>query len=160
MAPIRLNRTDRRLLELLQRDGSLTNLELAARVHLSASACLRRVRALEKAGVIRRYVALLDPRKVGLGLMGFVTVKLEKRGRMPTDAFARAVKDWPEVLACHALTGDMDYVLRVQVEDLDHFSRFVMNSLLKHPGVLDVKSSFVLEEVKETTALPLTHLTG
>jgi Lrp/AsnC family leucine-responsive transcriptional regulator len=160
MAPIRLNRTDRRLLELLQRDGSLTNLELAARVHLSPSACLRRVRALEKAGVIRRYVALLDARKVGLGLMGFVTVKLEKRGRMPTDAFARAVKDWPEVLACHALTGDMDYVLRVQVEDLDHFSRFVMNSLLKHPGVLDVKSSFVLEEVKETTALPLTHLTG
>ena len=158
MAPIRLNRTDRRLLELLQRDGSLTNIELASRVHLSPSACLRRVRALEKAGVIRRYVALLDPRKVGLGLMGFVTVKLEKRGRMPTDAFARAVKDWPEVLACHALTGDMDYVLRVQVEDLDHFSRFVMNSLLKHPGVLDVKSSFVLEEVKETTALPLTHL--
>jgi len=158
MAPIRLNRTDRRLLELLQRDGSLTNLELAGRVNLSPSACLRRVRSLEKAGVIRRYVALLDPRKIGLGLMGFVTVKLEKRGRMPTDAFARAVKDWPEVLACHALTGDMDYLLRVQVEGLDHFSRFVMDSLLKHPGVLDVKSSFVLEEVKETTALPLTHL--
>ena len=158
MAPIRLNRTDRRLLELLQRDGSLTNLELAGRVNLSPSACLRRVRSLEKAGVIRRYVALLDPRKIGLGLMGFVTVKLEKRGRMPTDAFARAVKDWPEVLACHALTGDMDYLLRVQVEGLDHFSRFVMDSLLKHPGVLDVKSSFVLEEVKETTALPLSHL--
>lgn len=160
MAPIRLNRTDRRLLELLQRDGSLTNLELAARVSLSPSACLRRVRSLEKAGVIRRYVALLDPRKIGLGLMGFVTVKLEKRGRMPTDAFARAVKDWPEVLACHALTGDMDYLLRVQVEGLDHFSRFVMDSLLKHPGVLDVKSSFVLEEVKETTVLPLAHLSG
>jgi Lrp/AsnC family leucine-responsive transcriptional regulator len=160
MAPTRLNRTDRRLLELLQRDGSLTNLELAARVSLSPSACLRRVRSLEKAGVIRRYVALLDPRKIGLGLMGFVTVKLEKRGRMPTDAFARAVKDWPEVMACHALTGDMDYLLRVQVEGLDHFSRFVMDSLLKHPGVLDVKSSFVLEEVKETTALPLTHLAG
>jgi Lrp/AsnC family leucine-responsive transcriptional regulator len=158
MPPVRLNRTDRRLLDLLQRDGSLTNQELAARVSLSPSACLRRVRALEKTGVIRRYVALLDPRKVGLGLMGFVTVKLEKRGRMPTDAFARAVKDWPEVLACHALTGDMDYLLRVQVEGLDHFSRFVMDSLLKHPGVLDVKSSFVLEEVKETTALPLTHL--
>lgn len=67
---------------------------------------------------------------------------------MPTDAFARAVKDWPEVLACHALAGDMDYLLRVQVEDLDHVSRFVMDSLLKHPGVLDVKSSFVLDEVK------------
>ena len=153
-----LNRTDRRLLEILQKEGHLTNLELAERVSLSPSACLRRVRALEQGGVIRRYVALVDPRKVGLGLMAFVNVKLEKRGRMPADAFNRAVRDWPEVLACHSLTGDMDYLLRVQVENLDHFSRFVMDSLLKHPGVLDVKSSFVLEEVKETTALPLTHL--
>src|SRR5579862_1082611 len=150
-----MNRTDRRLLEILQRDGRLTNLELSSRVNLSPSACLRRVRALEEAGVIRSYAALLDAKRVGLGLLAFVNVKLEKRGRMPTDAFARAVKDWPEVLACHALTGDMDYLLRVQVEGLDHFSRFVMDSLLKHPGVLDVKSSFVLEEVKETTALPL-----
>jgi Lrp/AsnC family leucine-responsive transcriptional regulator len=160
MAPIRLNRTDRRLLDLLQKDGSLTNLELASRVNLSPSACLRRVRALEKAGVIQRYVALLDARRLGLGLVAFVNVKLEKRGRMPTDAFARAVKDWPEVLACHSLTGDMDYLLRGQDEGLDHFSRFVMDSLLKHPGVLDVRSSFVLEAVKETTALPLAHLSA
>jgi Lrp/AsnC family leucine-responsive transcriptional regulator len=158
MALPTINRTDRKLLEILQRDGHLTNLELAERVNLSPSACLRRVRALEKAGVIRRYVALVDARKVGLALTAFVNVKFEKRGRMPTDAFAKAVRDWPEVLGCHSLTGDMDYVLRVQVEDLDHFSRFVMDSLLKHPGVLDVKSSFVLEEVKETTALPLAHL--
>jgi len=148
---IAFNRTDRRLLDLLQRDGNLTNLELAEKVSLSPSACLRRVRALEEAGVIRRYVAIVDPKRVGLGLMAFVNVKLEKRGRTPADGFARAVKDWPEVLACHSLTGDMDYLLRVHVENLDHFSRFVMDSLLKHPGVLDVKSSFVLEEVKETT---------
>jgi Lrp/AsnC family leucine-responsive transcriptional regulator len=154
----RLNRTDRKILDVLQRDGRLSNLEVAGRVSLSPSATLRRIRALEAAGVIRRYVALVEPRKVGLGLMAFVNVKLEKRGRMPTDAFTRAVKDWPEVMACHSLTGDMDYLLRVQVEDLEHFSRFVMDSLLKHPGVLDVKSSFVLEEVKETTALPLSHL--
>ncbi len=158
MATLPLNRTDRRLLEVLQRDGRLTNLELAGRVNLSPSACLRRVRALEEAGVIRGYVALVEPRSVGLGLLAFVNVKLEKRGRMPTDAFARAVKDWPEVLACHAMTGDMDYLLRVQVKDLEHFSRFVMDSLLKQPSVLDVKSSFVLEAVKETTALPLGHL--
>lgn len=158
MAALPLTRTDRRLLDILQKDARLTNLELAERVSLSPSACLRRVRALEKSGVIRRYAALVDPRKVGLGLMAFVNVKLEKRGRMPTDAFARAVKDWPEVLACHSLTGDMDYLLRVQVADLDHFSRFVMDSLLKHPGLIDVRSSFVLEEVKETTALPLSHL--
>jgi len=158
MARPSLNRTDRRLLEILQRDGRLTNLELAERVSLSPSACLRRIRALESAGVIRRYVALVDARRVGLSLLAFVNVKLEKRGRMPTDAFARAVKDWPEVLGCHSLTGEMDYLLRVQVEDLEHFARFVMDSLLKHPGVLDVRSSFVLEEVKETTALPLGHL--
>jgi Lrp/AsnC family leucine-responsive transcriptional regulator len=158
MTTLAINRTDRKLLEILQRDGHLTNLELAELVNLSPSACLRRVRALEKAGVIRRYAALVDARKVGLELMAFVNVKLEKRGRMPTDAFARAVKDWPEVLGCHSLTGDMDYLLRVRVENLDHYSRFVMDSLLKHPGVLDVRSSFVLEEVKETTALPLGHL--
>ena len=152
---ISLNRVDRRLLEILQKDGRLSNLELASRVNLSPSACLRRVRALEDAGVIRSYAALVDAKRIGLDLLAFVNVKLEKRGRMPTDAFARAVKDWPEVLGCHALTGDMDYLLRVHVADLDHFSKFVMESLLKHPGVLDVKSSFVLEEVKETTALPL-----
>jgi Lrp/AsnC family leucine-responsive transcriptional regulator len=155
MATHRLDKTDRRLLDLLQKDGRITNLDLAEKAALSPSACLRRVRALEEAGVIRGYAALLDPARIGLGLLAFVTVKLEKRGRMPTDAFARACRDWPEVAACHATTGDMDYLLRVHVADLAHFSRFVMDSLLKHPGVIDVKSSFVLEQVKETTALPL-----
>ena len=155
MATTTLDKTDRKLLDLLQKDGRMTNLDLAGRVALSPSACLRRVRTLEEAGVIRGYAALLDPAKIGLGLLAFVTVKLEKRGRMPTDAFARACRDWPEVAACHATTGDMDYLLRVHVVDLPHFSRFVMDSLLKHPGVIDVKSSFVLEQVKETTALPL-----
>ena len=158
MARASLNRTDRRILEILQGDGRLSNLDLAERVNLSPSACLRRVRALEEGGVIRRYAALLDPGKVGLGLRAFVTVKVEKRGRMPAEAFTKAVQDWPEVVGCHSTSGDMDYLLRIHVEDLEHFSRFVMDSLLKHPGVLDVKSSFVLEEVKETTSLPLTHL--
>ena len=158
MARASLNRTDRRILEILQGDGRLSNLELAERVNLSPSACLRRVRALEEGGVIRRYAALLDPGKVCLGLRAFVTVKVEKRGRMPAEAFTKAVQDWPEVVGCHSTSGDMDYLLRIHVEDLEHFSRFVMDALLKHPGVLDVKSSFVLEEVKETTALPLAHL--
>ena len=158
MARPTLNRTDRRLLEILQADGRLTNLELAGRVNLSPSACLRRVRTLEEAGVIRRYAAIVDPAKVGLGLRAFVTVKIEKRSRMPADAFTKAVQDWPEVVGCHSTSGDMDYLLRVVVEDLEHFSSFVMDSLLKYPGVIDVKSSFVLGEVKETTALPLAHL--
>jgi len=153
-----LDRIDRRILEYLQDDGRLSNQELAARVALSPSPCLRRVRALERAGVIRRYAALLEPLQVGLGLLAYVTVKLEKRGKMPVDQFTRAVQSWPEVIACFSMTGDMDYLMRVQVEDLEHYSRFVMDKLLKQPGVIDIRTNFVLERIKETTALPLEHL--
>lgn len=153
-----LDRTDRRILEHLQADGRLSNQELAERVSLSPSPCLRRVRALERSGVIQRYAALLDPLRVGLELLAYVSVKLEKRGKMPVDQFTRAVQSWPEVITCFSMTGDMDYLLRVQVENLAHFSRFIMNQLLKQPGVIDIKSNFVLERVKETTALPLEHL--
>lgn len=158
MPATRLDRTDRKILDQLQKDGRLTNLELANKVALSPSPCLRRVRALEEAGVIKQYVALLDPLEVGLGLLAYVNVKLEKRGKMPIDAFSKAVLEWPEVVACYSMTGDMDYLLRVHVEDLEHYSRFVMDHLLKQPGVIDVRSNFVLERIKDTTALPLTHL--
>ncbi len=150
-----LDKTDRRILELLQKEGRITNSELAARVNLSPSPCLRRVKALEQSGVIRQYVALVDPKKVGLGLLAYVTVKLEKKGKMPSEQFARAIESWKEVVACYSMTGDMDYLLRVNVEDLDHYSSFVMDKLLKLPSVLDVKSNFVLERVKDTTTLPL-----
>jgi Lrp/AsnC family transcriptional regulator, leucine-responsive regulatory protein len=150
-----LDRTDRRLLELLQSDGRLTNQELAERVNLTPAPVLRRVRALEKAGLIRRYVALLDAAKLGLGLTAYVTVKLDKKGRTAIETFRRAVQTWPEVLTCHSTTGDMDYLLQVVVEDLEHFNRFIMNAVLKQPAVLDVRSSFALERVKDTTALPI-----
>jgi len=153
-----LDRTDRRILEQLQADGRLSNQDLAERVALSPSPCLRRVRALERSGVIRQYAALLDPLHVGLGLLAYVTVKLEKRGKMPVDQFTRAVQGWPEVIACLSMTGDMDYLMRVQVEDLEHYSRFIMEKLLKQPGVIDIRTNFVLERIKETTALPLAHL--
>jgi Lrp/AsnC family transcriptional regulator, leucine-responsive regulatory protein len=153
-----LDATDRRILDELQSDGRLSNQELAERVSLSPSPCLRRVRALERAGIIRRYAAVLDPLQVGLGLLAYVTVKLEKRGKMPVDQFTRAVEAWPEVIACYSMTGDMDYLMRVQVENLEHYSRFVMDKLLKQPGVIDIKTNFVLERVKETSALPLGHL--
>ena len=153
-----LDSIDRRILESLQADGRLTNQDLAARVALSPSPCLRRVRSLEEAGVIRQYVALLEPQKVGLEMLAYVTVKLEKKGKMPVEQFTRAVQSWPEVVACYSMTGDMDYLMRVQVEDLDHYSRFIMDKLLKQPGVIDIKSNFVLERVKDTTALPLAHL--
>jgi Lrp/AsnC family leucine-responsive transcriptional regulator len=160
MAAVALDRTDLRILEVLQHEGRISNQELAERVSLSPSPCLRRLRRLEDLGVIRQYVALVDPLRIGLGLLAYVTVKLEKRGKMPMDEFRARVQTWPEVLACYAMTGDMDYLLRVHVEDLEHFSRLVMNQLLKQPGVVDVKSSFALDRIKETTALPLKHLAG
>ena len=150
-----LDRTDRRLLELLQADARLTNQELAEKVNLTPAPVLRRVRALEERGLIRAYVALLDPAKLGLGLLAYVTVKLEKKGRMPIEQFRRAVLSWQEVIACHSTSGDMDYLLQVCVADLEHFNRFLMNTVLKQAGVVDVKSTFALERVKDTTALPI-----
>ena len=158
MPSIALDRTDRRILELLQKDGRLSNVDLAEQVALSPSPCLRRVRALEEARVIRSYVALLEPLKVGLGLLAYVSVTLEKRGKMASESFGRTVLNWPEVISCYSMTGEMDYLLRVHVEDLEHFTRFMMDRLLKLPSVVDVKSNFVLERIKDTTALPLGHL--
>lgn len=157
---LELDRTDRRILQLLQQDARLTNQDIAERVNLSPSPCLRRIKRLEEAGVIRQYVAMLNPASVGLGVLAYISVKLEKLshsdgGKSPLDIFRAAVNTWPEVVACYAMTGDMDYLLRIHVADLDHFSRFVMDKLLKHPAVADVKSSFALERIKDTTALPL-----
>jgi Lrp/AsnC family leucine-responsive transcriptional regulator len=153
-----LDRTDRKILELLQKEGRLTNVELGEKVALSPSPCLRRVRALEEAGVIRQYVALVDPARVGLGLLAYVSVTLEKRGKMAGESFGRIVQTWSEVISCYSMTGDMDYLLRVHVQDLEHFTRFMMERLLKLTSVIDVKSTFVLESLKDTTALPLAHL--
>jgi Lrp/AsnC family transcriptional regulator, leucine-responsive regulatory protein len=154
-----LDKIDRKILQALQINGRISNQELADLVSLSPSPCLRRVKQLEEAGVISRYVALIDPPAIGLGLLAYVNVKLEKRptakGKFAFEEFREAVPLWPEVVACYSMTGDLDYLLRVQVEDLDAFSAFVMNRLLKHPAVIDVRSSFALERIKETTALPL-----
>ncbi|MCK0507162.1 Lrp/AsnC family transcriptional regulator [Aromatoleum anaerobium] len=153
-----IDRTDLRILELLQRDGRLSNADLAQQVALSPSPCLRRVRQLEQSGVIRGYAALLDPRRLGLGLQAFVTVTLEKRRDTPMHAFHAAVQSAPEVLSCFALTGEMDYLLHVVAEDLEHFSRFLMDRLLKLDGIANVKSSFVLQSIKDTTEMPLAQI--
>jgi Lrp/AsnC family leucine-responsive transcriptional regulator len=172
MTKIALDKTDRKILGILQADGRLSNQDVAEQVNLSPSPCLRRIKRLEEEGVIRQYVALLDPDKIGLGLLAYVNVRLEKHsdaaaqsnaralgvnpaGTSPRADFAVAVEQWPEVVACYAMTGEMDYLLRVHVEDMDHFSRFMMATLLRHPAVLDVKSSFALQRIKDTTALPL-----
>ena len=132
---------------------------LAAQVSLSSSATLRRVKRLEESGVIAGYVALIPPERVGLGLTAYINVRLEKHSevhkRNPMDLFRASVQAWPEVVECAALTGEMDYLLRVVVEDMAHYSRFIMETLLKHPSVEDCKTSFVLDRVKNTTSVPV-----
>jgi len=163
MPKIELDKTDRKILAILQADGRLSNQDVAEQVNLSPSPCLRRIRRLEEAGVIRQYVALLDPERIGLGLLAYVNERLEKHSEgqsgkrvgSPRADFAQSVEQWQEVVACYAMTGEMDYLLRVHVEDMEHFSRFMMETLLRHPAVLDVKSSFALQRIKDTTALPL-----
>lgn len=152
---IELDRTDLRLLALLQRQGRAANTELAAQVNLSPSACLRRIQRLEAVGVISGYAAQVDPKSVGLGLQAFVRVQLEKHGQHSIDHFAESVQGWDEVVTCHALTGDMDYLLHIVVQDLEHFSRFLLDQLLNASGVADVNSSFVLRTVKAFGGLPL-----
>ena len=154
-----LDAIDRRILRALMADGRVTYDMLAAQIGLSPSASLRRVKRLEETGVISRYVALVEPENVGLALTAYLNVRLEKHSevhkRNPMDLFRAAVQTWPEVIECAALTGEMDYLLRVVVQDMAHYSRFIMDTLLKHPSVEDCKTSFVLDRVKNTTALPV-----
>ena len=153
-----LDRTDLRLLAILQGEGRITNAELAERVNLSPSACLRRLQRLEADRVITGYAAQIDPQAVGLGLQAFVRVQLVKHESEAIERFVAQVNSWGEVVACHALTGDMDYLLHVYVADLKDFSRFLLDHLLNAAGVADVNSSFVLRTVKRSPSLPLRQL--
>jgi Lrp/AsnC family leucine-responsive transcriptional regulator len=155
MPSVELDRTDLLLLAELQRGARLTNAELAERVHLSPSACLRRVQRLEREGVIAGYRAEVDPERLGLGLQAFVRVQLRHHEAAAVAAFGEFVNAWDEVVTCHALTGDMDYLLHVVVQDLEHFSRFLLDRLLTQAGVADVNSSFVLRTVKAFKGMPL-----
>ncbi|WP_353148626.1 Lrp/AsnC family transcriptional regulator [Pollutimonas bauzanensis] len=153
-----LDRIDKQILMALQRNGRLSNQDLADKVALSPSPCLRRVRRLEEEGYIQNYVALVNPEKVGLKLLAYVTIRLNKMHRSshaPISDFALDVQAWPEVVECYAMSGDMDYLLRVQVEDLTKFSQFAMDKLMQHPAVVDMRSSFTLQRIKETTELPV-----
>jgi Lrp/AsnC family leucine-responsive transcriptional regulator len=158
MPSVELDRADRRILEIVQNDGRIANVDLAQKVALSPSPCLRRLNRLEESGVISRYVALLDGRSLGLGLTAHLEVMLEKRVEHARATFRQAVQKWPEVLVCYALSGQWDYFLKVVSPDLEHYSRFLMENVLSLPVVVNVQSSFVLEKVKEGTALPLNHL--
>ena len=154
-----LDAIDRRILRALQADGRATYDVLAAQVSLSASATQRRVKRLEESGVIAGYVAVVPPERVGLGLTAFLNVRLQKHTeghkRDPMELFRAAVQTWPEVVECVALTGEMDYLLRVVAQDMAQCSRFILETLLKHPSVEDCKTSFVLNRVKRSGTVPL-----
>ncbi|MFA4914755.1 MAG: Lrp/AsnC family transcriptional regulator [Burkholderiaceae bacterium] len=146
---------DRRILEVLQDDCSITNVELARRVNLSPSPCLARVNALEASGIIRGYVALADPIRLGLSLNVFIQVSLEKQVESELERFQKEMATCPEVMECYLMTGDSDYLLRVVVADMQGLELFIVNRLSRIPGVRNIRSGFALKQVKYQTALPM-----
>jgi DNA-binding Lrp family transcriptional regulator len=150
-----LDAIDRRILAELQQNARIANADLAREVGLSPSPCLRRVRELEETGVIRSYVALVEPGAIGLPISVFVQVTLERQIEQALDTFERAILHRPEVMECYLMTGDADYLLRVVVADLTAYERFLKDHLTRVAGVSSIKSSFALKQVKYRTALPL-----
>jgi Lrp/AsnC family transcriptional regulator, leucine-responsive regulatory protein len=153
-----LDRVDRRILDLLQREGRLSNVALAERVHLSPSPCLRRVKALEHDRVIEGYRAVLGRGAVGLGLTVFVEIKVEGHSDRLAEEIEEAVGRMPEVVACHIVSGAADFLLEVVVPDLRAYERLLLGSLLRLPAVVDVRSNFAIRTVKAPGPLPLEHL--
>jgi Lrp/AsnC family leucine-responsive transcriptional regulator len=153
----KLDNIDRKILSILQVSGRTSLAELATEVGLSATPCLRRVRILERGGIISRYVAVLDQRAVGLPMSAFVSIKLEKQREDALERFAKAIARWPEVLECYLMTGSRDYWLRVVVPDLDAYDRFVKQKLTRLDGIASIETSFALEQVKYTNILPIPH---
>jgi Lrp/AsnC family transcriptional regulator, leucine-responsive regulatory protein len=150
-----LDPIDKRILAELQRNGRVSNVDLADAVGLSPSPCLRRVRDLENAGVIDRYAAILDQAAAGYALSVFVQVTLERQVETALEAFERVVAERPEVMECYLMTGDADYLLRIVVPDVAAYEGFLKNHLTRIQGVSSIKSSFALNRVKYETALPL-----
>lgn len=150
-----LDRTDRAILRELQRDGRLPNNVLAERVGLSASPCLRQVRLLEEAGIIRQYVALVDPAKIGLPMVIFARIWLTAQDEETTAGFIAAVEKLPEVIECQLMAGDCDFVLRIVTADLDAYRKFQMNDLGRIKGVQSIKTEIPMQTVKSTTEIPV-----
>lgn len=155
-----LDSIDLKILAALQANGRLSNVELAERVGLSPSPCLRRVRLLEQAGVIDRYVALIDQGAVGLPVSVFISIKLEHQQEEDLDRFEAEVSAYPEVLECYLMTGTQDYLLRVVVADLAAYERFLKTKLTRVKNVASIESSFALKQVKYNNVLPLETIAG
>ncbi len=150
-----LDAIDRQILENLQNDARMRNVELAEKVGLSPSPCLRRVGNLEETGVIRGYATLVDAEAVGLPVSVFVSVTLEKQIEKALEKFEKEIRARPEVMECYLMTGDADYLLRVVTSDLSAYERFLIEHLTRIPGVASIKSSFALKQVAHRTALPI-----
>lgn len=155
---VKLDAYDRRILNALQRDGRLTNVQLADEIGLSASPCLRRVRHLEDTGVIRGYQAALDAETLGLGLTVFIGVKVDRHHEDEAQKFHQVVSEWPEVISAYLVSGESDFLLQVVVPDLRAYDRFLSDTLLKMPSVRDIRSNFAIRTLKPQGPLPLGHL--
>ncbi len=153
-----LDAIDRRILENLQRDGRLTNLELADRVGLSPSPCSRRVHRMEVEGLIESYGARLNRKLIGLGLTALILLRLERHSPAEADQVREAVLAMPEVIACYITTGEFDLMLQVVVPDLEEYRNFTLERLIQVGGIKDMRSSIVIETVKENAPMPLRHL--
>jgi len=149
-----LDRIDRRILECLQRDAGLSTADIAERVGLSTTPCWRRIQNLEKSGVLRRRVALLDRERLNLGVDVFVSLRISRHDEEWLEQFTRAVDAFPEVVEFYRMSGDVDYLMRVVVSDIKAYDAFYKR-LIRHTGIADVSSSFAMERIKYTTALPL-----
>ena len=152
---MQIDETDRRILSRLQREGRLSNADLAEAINLSPSACHRRVQRLEREGIIRDYVALLDRRKLGRKATIFVEITLSGQADEILDAFEKAVSRVPDILECHLMAGSADYLLKVAADDTEDYARIHRRHLATLPGVAQIQSSFSLKTVRQTTALPL-----
>jgi Lrp/AsnC family transcriptional regulator, leucine-responsive regulatory protein len=158
MPNLDLDEIDHRIIAALQADGRLSNVDLAERVGLSPSPCLRRVKRLERDGYIEAYRAVLRRDRIGLGLTVFVDVKIDGHANARATKFEQAVVAMPEVAACHMVSGDADYLLEVIVPDLEHYQRFLLGKLLNMPIVKEVRSNFAIVTMKAAGLLPLEHL--
>jgi DNA-binding Lrp family transcriptional regulator len=152
---MKLDTIDLRILAELQTDGSLSNVELARRVHLSPSPCLARVKALEAASVIQRYVALANAAALGLGLNVFISISLKTQSKEALAAFEQSIAEHDQVMECYLMTGDSDYLIRVAVADISALERFILDQLTPIPGIEKIRTSFTLKQVRYKTALPL-----
>lgn len=155
MPDAKIDEIDRKILAALQQDAHMTMERLAELVGLSPSPCARRVRNLEAAGVIKRYVAVVDQDKVGLPVSVFASIRLERQREDELDRFARAIARWPEIVECYLMTGQRDYLLRIVVKDLPAYEAFLKRTLTRLEGVASIESSFALSQVKHAQALPI-----